>query len=171
MNAWFWVAVVGGVAVLLTYGWAYTLVRGSPRTSGVWWGPFYDHTRKFALLTAVTVTAYGVTVGWMTRVNEPILWKLVAGFNWSAALWVPATQLDIQTGWALATLSVWSTASINIAWAIAAAAHNPPWHVQTALGVLLFHHICVDGGWWGYRHLTRPTLQPKSTSLIELGVF
>jgi hypothetical protein len=155
MHASFWLAVGGGIAVLSSYAF----VKFAVTDFKVWWGPLHDHKKEFAALTVVTIAAYATVVQWIIRAhqNEPRLWWAVAGFNWSAVLWAPATAFDARFGKRLATISVFVTAGFNIAWATVAgnSKYDAPVYVWCAFAVLLFHHIGVDACFWGSAHWNR----------------
>jgi hypothetical protein len=167
MHTSFWLAIGGGVAVLGSYVAA---VARADHTE-VWWGPFNDKRKRFGALTFVTVAAYAVVFSWMVEANITEMWWALAGFNWSAALWVPATAFDVTFGTSLATLSVGATALFNIGLACFAAKHDPPSWVWCALVLLLFHHIAIDGIWWGgvhlYRNIPKADYHHKDNRIIK----
>jgi len=159
MHASFWLALGGGVAVLLSY----LCVAVGGTDFKIWWGAFYNRKGQFGILTLFTISAYATVIQWIihSHKNEPPLWWAVAGFNWSAALWAPATAFDVRFGKSLSTLSVGVTAGFNIAWAAVAgnSKYDAPAYVWCAFAVLLVHHVFVDAWFWGSAHWSRKSTQ------------
>lgn len=164
-------AVAGGVATVVSY---VCLWLAAVDNADQWFGPFANHKTLWACYTATTVAAYFTVVSWMVAgPDDPMLYWLVAAFNWSASMWVPATAFDFAYGTKLSFVSVIATAACCIAWTVGAQVHHPPTAYNIAFGALLLHHIIADGIIWGYVYLkltvTRNITQ-RATTHIDSGL-
>lgn len=160
-------AAIGGGFTVASYIYLWCTIGDE---GSKWLGPIpRSAVPAWVAYTLTTVAAYFAVNYWLLFVavpDSPLLYWLVAAFNFSASAWVFATRHDYvhgtQYGWA----SVWLTGALSAVWAVAAQRYSPGLY-NVGFAAIVFHHVVFDAIVWGNDHLSRDwgTMSPQNRRL------